>query len=324
MLRFVIACAWLGAAACAHGADIPRIAVLWPGDVPPWTDAFIAGLRESGFVDGQTAKIDIRSTGQKFETGASLASELIALRPQVVFASPGILAKHAIHALEQSRQDIPVVVLSSDPVNEGLVPAAARHGKNITGLAVRPGPELATKHLQLVRDLLPHANRVAYVIDKAWYAGSYFETAHSLLVKAGRDLGISIIQTEVASSDQLEAKLAELAQKQVSAAIIPGGPTFSGNRERIARLAMKHRLPVIYSDELYVRSGGLLSYGTSVADMERRAGSVVARILRGTKATDIPVEYPTRFYLVINLAAAASIGMEIPQSVLLLADEVIR
>jgi putative ABC transport system substrate-binding protein len=204
-LRFVInlfvAC--LGTAILAHAAELPRIAELWPGDVARWNDAFIEGLRENGLVDGVTAAVHIRATGQDFESGTPLASDLIALDPNVIFVSPGLLGKHVLKELERTRKDIPVVVLSSDPVDEGLVPAAARHGRNITGLAARPGPEMATKHLQLIRDILPRASRVAYLMDTSWYVGGYYQTTLAVLERAGREMGIYIIRVEVSGPDHL-------------------------------------------------------------------------------------------------------------------------
>jgi putative tryptophan/tyrosine transport system substrate-binding protein len=326
VVRFLAACfvILIAITKSASSAELPRVGMLWPGDVARWNNAFIEGLRENGFTDGVNATFHIRATGQKLDSGASLAKELVALNPDVLYVSPGILAKQAIEELERSKKNIPVVVLSSDPVAEGLVPAAARHGKNITGLAARPGAEMSSKHLQLIRELLPRATKIAYMMDTSWYATSYFSTAFKIAEKTGREIGISVIPVEVPGPQQLDAKFAEAAQKQAQAIILPGGPTFAGNRDRVVALAFKHRLPTIYGDELYAYSGGLIAYGTSIAEIQRRAGSLVARILRGAKAADIPVEYPTRFRLIINMPAAISLGLEIPQSVVLLADEIVR
>jgi putative ABC transport system substrate-binding protein len=308
----------------AHAADLPRIATLWPGDVHRWNNAFLDGLRENGYVDGVTATIQIHATGQQLELGPTLARQVVSLDPQVIYAAPGILAKHVLRELERTHKDIPVVVFTSDPVGEELVPAAARHGKNVTGVGTRPDPQILTKHLQLIKDLVPKASRIAYFLDTSWYITKYYEVALAALEQGARDMGITVVPIEVPNPEQLEAKFSEAARKQVQAAIVPGGPIFAGNRDRVTRIALKHRLPVIYGDELYAYSGGLISYGTSVAEQHRRAADMVAKILRGARASEIPVEYPTRFRLIVNLPAAKSLGLEVPQLVLLQAEEVIR
>jgi putative ABC transport system substrate-binding protein len=144
------------------------------------------------------------------------------------------------------------------------------------------------------------------------------------LERAGRQIGITIIPIEVETPDRLEDAFSEAARRRPQAMIIPGGPTFFANRDRVTRLAAKHRLPAVYDDELLAYAGGLISYGASITEEQRRAGAIVAKILRGAKPADTPVEYPTRFRLIVNLRTAAALGLDIPQSVLLQADEVIR
>lgn len=302
----------------------PHIGVLWPGDVQRWTDAFIEGLRENGYVDGTTASIDVRNTYSNFDSGPALAKELISLEPRVIFASPGTLAKHVLRELELAHKSIPVVVLTWDPIEEDVVAAAAHPGRNVTGIGTAPDPEFITKHLQLIKELVPQASRVGYFIDPSWYRSKFFERSSAVLDKAARQLGIKIITIEVQTPKRLEAAFSEAIRKQSQAVIVPPSPTFAGHRDRVIQLAAKNHLPAIYGDELFAYEGGLISYWTSISEMERHAGGIVARIARGATAADIPVEYPTRYRLVVNLKTASALGIEVPKSVLLQADEVIK
>jgi putative ABC transport system substrate-binding protein len=242
----------------------------------------------------------------------------------VIYVSPGLLAKQVLRELEKSRKEIPVVVYTWDPVEEELVTNAARPGKDLTGVGFRPDVELVTKHLQLIKELIPRVNRIVYFLDPSWFLRNYTQQSRAVLEKAGRQMGIVIIPIEVKTPDRLEDAFSEAARKQPQAMIISGGPTFFGNRDRVTRLAANHRLPAIYDDELLAYAGGLISYGASIAEGQRQAAAMVAKILRGARPADTPVEYPTKFRLIVNLRAAAALGLEIPQTVLLQADEVIR
>lgn len=310
--------------ALAQQVTLPRIGVLWPGDLARWTDAFVDGLRENGYVDGVTVSIGIRNTYSDFGSGPALAKELIALGPQVIFASPGALAKDVLRELDAARKDIPVVTLTWDPIEEEVVTSVARPGRNVTGIGTAPDPEFITKHLQLIKELVPRATRVVYFVDPSWYLTKFFERSKVVLEKAGHQVGITIVTIEVPTPDRLEQAFAEAARRQAQAVIVPPSPTFAGHRDRVIHLAAKNRLPAIYGDELFAYEGGLISYWTSISEMERRAGAIVARILRGAKAVDIPVEYPTRFRLVVNLRTATALGIDVPRSVLVQADEVIK
>lgn len=312
------------AATLAQPPQVARIGVLWPGDVPRYDAAFLDGLRRNGFVDGTNAVVHIRSTGADFESGPALAKELIALDPHVIYVSPGLLAKHLLQELEKSRKDIPVVVHTWDPVAEELVSNVARPGKSITGIGYRPAVDLVTKHLQLIKDLIPRVNRVVHFLDPSWFLRSYTQESRMTLENAGRRIGVMIFSVEVANPEGLEEAFSEAVRRRPQGIIIPGGPTFWGNRDRVTGLAAKHRLPAVYDDELMAYAGGLMSYGASFTDQQHLAAAMVAKILRGAKPADMPVEYATRFRLVVNLRTAAGLALDIPQSVFVQADEVIR
>jgi putative ABC transport system substrate-binding protein len=242
----------------------------------------------------------------------------------VIYVSPGLLAKHLLRELEKSRKEIPVVVLTWDPVAEGVVSNAARPGKNVTGIGSRPAVDLLTKHLQLIKELIPRVNRVVHFLDPSWFLRGYTQESRTIVENAGRRIGIMIFPVEVATPEDLEKSFSEAAGRRPQAIVIPGGPTFFGNRDRVIGLAAKHRLPTVYDDEVMVYAGGLMSYGASVSEHQRLAAAMVAKILRGARPVDTPVEYATRFRLVVNLRAAAGLGLDIPQSIFLQADEVIR
>jgi putative ABC transport system substrate-binding protein len=318
----------LSIVAISMAADpVPRIGVLWPGDVDPWMKAFLEGLRQNGYVDGKTAAIDIRDTGSDFDSGSKLAEQLISQRPDVIYVSPGILAKHVLEALARAGRDIPVVIFTWDPVGEGLVDSASHPGRNVTAIGTAHDPQFMSKQLQLLKETIPRLGRVVYMFETNWDLGKFFGPKASVaLDTAGRQLRLSVSAIEVQDAHRIDSAFAQAIRMHADAIIVPVSPlvTSNLNRKRIIELAAKHHLPAVYGDELFTYDGGLMSYWTSVSDGERRAGELVARILRGAKAGDIPVDYPTRFRLVINSRTAKALRLSIPESVLLQADEVIK
>jgi putative ABC transport system substrate-binding protein len=304
---------------------LPRIGVLWPGDVAPYDAAFLEGLRDQGYVHGVTATIDIRSTGPDIESGARLAEELVALNPAVIFAVPATLARYTATAAQRAGTPIPIVVLAYDPVAEGVVDRAARPGGNITGVGGAHDPELITKLLQVVRDMVPTASRVVYLEDPTWGPTKAFpEKARTALERAGRQLKVSVTSVQLRAVDDIERAFANAARQRADAVLSTASPFVLTHRARIIELAAKYKLPTIYGDELFAKDGGLMSYWTSIADMHVRAANMTARILRGAKPSEIPVEYPARFRLVVNLRTAKALGLTIPNTVLIQADEVLN
>jgi len=310
--------------AAEQAGRLPRIGVLWPGLVDQWTQAFHQGLRENGYVDGATAVLDIRTTGENYELGPRLAEELIALDPDVIYAVAAALIKDVADAEKRAGKQIPIVALTWDPVTEGLVASAAHPGGNITGVALVPAPgELMTKHLQLLKEMLPRLRHIACLIDTTWYKEVSLQIK-AALERAGPKIGVRVSSIDVQGSDDLERALSEVVRKRADAMIIAPNAVFLATRSRIISFASKHRLPTAYWEQVFTFEGGLMSYGGSVADRYRRAAGIIAKILHGAKPADIPLDYSIRFRLVVNLQTAKALRLQIPQSVLIQADEVIK
>ena len=190
--------------AAEQAGRLPRIGVLWPSLVERWNTAFRDGLRENGYVDGATAVIDIRATGRKLESGAALAEELIASEPDVIYAVPGVLGKDVVNAEEKARKQIPIVVITQDPVVEGLIASVTHPGGNITGLAVVAAPgELMTKHLQLLKEMIPQLKRVGCLTDTSWKEFSVLTKA--ALEKAGPQIGVRVSSIDVRAHMDLQS-----------------------------------------------------------------------------------------------------------------------
>jgi putative ABC transport system substrate-binding protein len=309
--------------AAEQAGRLPRIGVLWPGLVEHWVKAFNEGLRDNGYVDGATAVIDVRATRGNFELGPSLAEELIALDPDVIYAVPAALVKDVAEAEKRAGKSIPIVLLTVDPVAEGFVASAARPGGNITGVAGYAVGDIMTKHLQLLKEMLPRLRHVACLIDTTWYKEGSLRTK-AALEREGAKIGVRVDSIDVQGPDDLERALSEVVRKRVGAMIVAPAIGPLTLRSRIIGFASKHRLPTAYYEEVFTYEGGLMSYGASAADRYRRAAGVVAKILRGAKPADIPVDYSSQFRLVVNLQTAKALRIQIPASLLLQADEVIK
>jgi len=303
---------------------LPRIGVLWPGLVDQWVKAFEEGLREHGYIHGATAVVYVRATGANYESGPRFADELIALNPDVIYAVPAVLVRNVVDAEQRAGKQIPIVLLTYDPVAEGLLSNAAHPDANMTGVAGVPAPgDLLTKHLQLLKELLPRLKRVAYLTDTTWYKDLTAQTK-AALEKVGPTIGVQVTSIDVRGPDDLERALSDVVQKHLEAMIVSPVATSLANRSRIISFASKHRLPTAYWEEVFADEGGLMSYGFSVAERYRSAAGIVAKVLRGTKPADIPVDYSMRFRLVVNLKTARALRLRVPQSVLIQASEVIR
>jgi putative ABC transport system substrate-binding protein len=253
-----------------------------------------------------------------------LAEELIALDPDVIYAVPAALVRDVVDAEKRAGKQIPIVVLGVDPVAEGLVASAAHPGGNITGVAAVPADEdFMTKHLQLFKEMVPRRRRIACLIDTTWEKKGSLQ-AKAALERAGRKIGVLVDSIDVEGPDDLERALSEVVRKRVDAMIISPSPTSLATRSRIISFSSKHRLPAAYWEEVFAYEGGLMSYGGSITDRYRLAAGVIAKILHGAKPADIPVDYSIRFRLVVNLRTAKALGIRIPESVLIQADEVIK
>ena len=283
-------------------------------------DAFRQGLRERGYVEGQNILIEYRLADGKIERLPSLATELARLKVDLIVA----VATPAARAAQQATTTIPVVAVAmGDPVRDGLVASLARPGGNITGSTFL-GPELVPKRLELLKEALPKVSRVAAL----WHPGAFGERTSQDMLKgteaAVRTLGVHLQLVDVRRPDELDRAFSTMTRERSDALIVfPSSMLFS-ERRRIVALVAKSRLPSMFNNRESVELGGLISYGTNLTDLNRRAATYVDKILKGAKPADLPVEQPTTFELVINLKTAKALGLTIPPSLLLRADEVIQ
>ncbi len=274
------------------------------------------GLRELGFVDGRNVALDYRWIGRAMTALPTVAAELAALPVDVMVAS----TNGAIAAAQQATSTIPIVmVLDVDPVRNGFIDSFARPGRNITGLTNEASPDVRGKMLSMLKELVPKATLVGVLLQQ----GLAFDPAS--LRDAARLLGLQlIIAPEVREQQDIEPAFEALRRAGVQACFVVGGSLIYAHRQQVAELELRHRLPAIHYSADYVRAGGLLSYGTDLVAQFRRSASFIARILNGAKPAEMPVEQPARFETVINLATARALGLTVPPSLLLRADEVIQ
>jgi len=296
-------------------ARIGWVATSAPG---PFDTAFRQGLRDLGYVEGTNITIEWRWAKGEFDRLAAVAAELVRLNVDVIVAG----GTPAALATKKTTTVIPTVMVAGlDPVQVGLVASLARPGGNITGLT-RIGPELAGKRLALLKETFPKISRVAVI----WHDLSNPFTASQLseLRVAAQVLGVQFQSLELRGPDDLDAAFSAITRERATAIVtIQDGFTIT-HRDRIIRVVAKSQLPAIYETRDWADAGGPMAYGASDAELYRRAASFVDKILKGAKPADLPVEQPTKFELVINLKTAKALGLTIPQSLLLRADQVIQ
>jgi putative ABC transport system substrate-binding protein len=300
-------------------AKVPRVGILSPifSAASPQMGAFREGLRELGYVEGQNIVLEFRSAEGRSERLPDLAVELILLKVDVIVTG----GPPAPQAAKQATGTIPIVfAVTGDPVAEGLVPSIARPGGNITGLA-SIAPELVGKQLELLKEVAPKVSRVAVLQNPG-------DPAHPPMVQqadgAARALGVQLRILHARTPSEIEAAFAAMRSQRARGLLVLRDPLFLARRTQIEALAAKGRLPAVYGIREHAEAGGLMAYGASLPYMYRRAATYVDKILKGAKPADLPVEQPTRFELVINLKTAKALGLTIPQSVLIRADQVIQ
>lgn len=279
--------------------------------------AFLEGLRDAGWEDGKNLKIDYRWAAGQVDRLPALAAELVRLRVEVLVAE----TTPATRAARAATQEIPIVFTSvSDPVGSGFVASLAHPGGNVTGVA-NILPELTGKLLELVREVVPGASRVAVV----WNPGNSAKVLEQrVLAQAAARLATSLRSFEVRKAADLEAAFAAMAREQPDAVVTLADALTVTHARRMAELAVRERLPTVFSYARHADFGGLLAYGARYPPMYRRAGVLVARILDGAPPADLPVEQPREFELVVNLKTAKALGLTIPPSILVRADRVIE
>jgi putative ABC transport system substrate-binding protein len=305
------------AAAVERPAKVPRIGVLAFQPTPHLLEVFRQGLRDLGYVEGQTIAIEYRFGEGRPERLPGLAAELVRLKVDVIVAGP----PPAPEAAKQATSTIPIVfAVTGDPVAEGLVASIARPGGNLTGLAAM-SPELVGKQLELLKEVVPRVSRVA-VLQNPGNQGHPPTLPQA--EDAARVLRVQLHILKASSPAEIDSTFAAMTVQRAGGVLVLRDPLFNAQRTQIAALAAKGRLPAIYGNREFVEAGGLMSYGASLVDLWRRAATYVDKILKGAKPADLPVEQPTKFELVINMKTAKALGLTIPRSVLSLADEVIQ
>jgi ABC-type uncharacterized transport system substrate-binding protein len=315
-----------GAAAWPLGARaqqpaMPVIGILGGTSQSEWVPfmaAFARGLKEVGYIEHQNVKIESRWADNRYDRLTALATDLVDRQVAVIAALGGT---PSALAAKMATSSIPIVFLvGRDPVELGLVASFNRPGGNVTGVNML-NVAVAEKRLELVRKLVPKARAIAILINRDNPNGQSYASELEPIVEAA---GQQTLVLSASNDQELEAAFAILAQKRTDAAIVAPDPFLDSRRNGIVGLAARHGVPAIYQWREFVEAGGLISYGTSLADAHRQQGIYVGTILKGTKPADLPVVQPTKFELVINLKTAKALGLDLPPTLLALADEVIE
>lgn len=285
-----------------------------------WVAAFRQGLRELGYVEGQTIVIEQRHAAGRPERLSGLVAELVRLKVDVFVVYGGV---RAVQAVKQATRTIPIVLaVSADPVGQGLVASLARPGGQVTGLSDYHG-SLVPKRLELLKDVVPSASRVAVLLNPG-NPGALLQLKD--IRAAAPAVSVTVVSVEVKGSepDDFDRAFTVISRERPDALLLVPDATFVDRQRHIAELAVRHRLPAIGTLRQYAESGFLLSYGANFSDLWRRAATYVDKILKGASPAQIPIEQASQFELVINLKIAKALGLTIPPALLLRADHVIE
>jgi putative tryptophan/tyrosine transport system substrate-binding protein len=311
------AAAWPLVASAQQAGRTGRIGLLWPGDAPPTSprmESFRQGLRASGFVDGHNVTIDLRYAQRGLQQLPELAAELMRLNIDAIFAGGDLAARVA----QQATETIPIVAIADDILGAGIVASLSRPGGNTTGLTIL-APELSAKRLELLRDIVPRLSRVTALWDPTSGMSQVTMTK-----SAARSLNLNLQVLEVRRREDVLLAFRAARDSQAEALNVLASPVLSSLHREIIAFAAEYRLPAIYQWKEHAEAGGLVSYGPSLAAMWRQSAIIIAKVLKGAKPADLPVEQPTKFELVVNFRTAEALGLTVPPSVLLRADEVIE
>jgi putative ABC transport system substrate-binding protein len=290
------------------GSSYPERQALWSG--------FKETLRETGYMEGKNVTFEFRWGAGQLDTLPELAAELVRANVDVIVTA----GTPAALAAKRATAKIPIVlVLAGDPVRTGLAASLSRPGGNVTGLTTLT-TELSAKRLELLRQVLPTVTQLGVL----WDNNPAFTLALQDTEAAARTMNVSVRAVVFRSRDELDTAFADLARLRVGALEVMPTPIALRERRRLAELALKYGLPTIFAQREYVEAGGLMSYGSHLGQMFRRAATYVAKILKGARPADLPIEQPTTFELIINLRTAKALGLTIPSSLLSRADHIVE
>jgi putative ABC transport system substrate-binding protein len=323
-LALIVAAVLAPAAAAQPAANLPVVAFLCsffcfrPEIMPTNRDAqaFLGALRDAGFVDGRTVVLDFRASGVAGDL-ARAAAAVVRRKPAVILAT----GDDAVRAARRATAEIPIVMLgASDPVETGIVASLGRPGGNVTGVGV-PTRQLATKQIGLLREIVPGLSRVAVLSNPS-------NPAHGPVVEAItgaiKGVGVSVQTLTARGAADFDSAFAAIGPARPVGLVVLQDDAFTSTRGELTRRALAGRIPVVTNSRFFVEAAALLAYGPSGSQMSERAGVLVARVLRGERPGDLPVEEPTRYELLLNLSTARALGLTVPQSVLAQVDEVLQ
>jgi len=322
MLLGGAAASWPLAASAQQEGRVRRIGVLlsFAADDPEAlasVGAFLQGLQQLGWTDGRNVRIDYRMTAGDADRSRRYAAELVALAPDVILA----MGISTVGPLLQANRTVPIVFANVvDPVGAGFVASMARPGGNTTGFT-NYEYGMSAKWLELLKQIAPRVTRVAVMRDPSLTSGTAMLAAIQAVAPS---FGVELSPVDVRDAGEIERAVTAFARGSNDGLIVVPNPTANFQRELIVTLAAKHRLPAVYPYRYYITSGGLISYGPDPIDQFRLAAGYVDRILKGEKPADLPVQAPTKYELVINLKTAKALGLQIPDKLLAIADEVIE
>jgi putative tryptophan/tyrosine transport system substrate-binding protein len=310
------------AAQAQQAGKVYRVGVLSAGSVAldavgNGRQAFLERLSDLGWVVGQNLTIEPRHADGELDRLPGLAAELVQLKVDMVmaFGTPAALAA------KRATVTIPIVIVAGDPVGTGLVASLAHPGGNITGLTNEAGLEIFAKRLELLKEMAPKISRLGILTNRSNIAEARGGAATTPLAQA---LRLTFVPVDVRSPSGFDGALAVLIRERVDALTATENPLNVEHKDLIVSFANKNRLPTVFGERVFVDAGGLMSYGISFADLLRRLATCMDKILKGAKPADLPIEQPTKFELVVNLKTAKALGLTIPQTILLQADQAIE
>ena len=307
-------------AARAQQAAMPVIGFLnseSPGPLAQLVSAFRRGLNETGYVEGKNVIIEYRWARGRYDGLREMAADLVGRRVAVIVATG---ASPSLLAARRATREIPTVLISGEPMQDGIVVSFNRPSRNATGVSLFTDA-LSAKRLDLVRELIPNAAVIALLVDP----NSRESVIESSEVQEAADaIGQQIIVSKAGSEGELDPAFAGTVPQRPAALLIASSPFFTGRRDQLVALAARYAVPTVYEWREFATAGGLISYGPSVTDAYRQVGVYAARILNGDKPADLPVKQPTKFDLAINLKTARALGLDVPPTLLARADEVIE